>query len=250
MPALALATMLLLSWAVPIGALVADLGVHDIETAIRTYSFDLIGSLVASSVAGVVVVWISIAVWRHNTCRHVALLWAIVFGALPGALIGESLIAAYNRAGFELVYSHWPILSLGYIARFAWVGLCLAGALHRHVDQSLLDQAASDGASDGAVMRHIILPIHWPTLAAAAGLVTILGVAELPVASMVRPPGLSPISLVIIEKFHRYEDGLLIALSLALVVFGTLAAACWVQASYRHQKLTGPSFPSIPDAPA
>ncbi len=238
-PTLALALMLLLSWGLPIAALVADLSAGDIETAIRTYSHDVIGSLAVSSFAGVIVVWIAVAVWRYHTCRRVAMLWAITFGALPGALIGESLIAAYNRAGFEIVYAYWPILAIGYVARFAWVGLCLAGALHRYVAQSLIDQAVTDGASGGAVMRHVVLPIHWSALATAAGLVTVLSVAELPVSSMVRPPGLAPISLVIIEKFHRYEDGLLITLSLALVAIGTLAAACWALAERRRQKLTG-----------
>jgi len=106
MPALAVAAMFVLSWGVPIGALVGDATLHDFDTAIRTYSFDMFGSLGAAVVAGIIVVWIALVAWPHTACRRLALMSAIAFGALPGALIGEALIAAYNRAGLDPEFEH------------------------------------------------------------------------------------------------------------------------------------------------
>ncbi len=221
------AVMFLVSWGVPIGALVVKLGSEDLERALRTYWFDLLATVGVAAGGGLVVVLLAVGVWHVRWMRLSFLAWAVVWGVLPGALVGESLIAAYNKPALVSVYAHWPILLMGHVARFAWIGLAVAAALHRRTDPALLDQAATDGAGAGDRLRYVILPTHWPMLAAAAGLVTVLGVAELPVTAMIRPPGFSPISLVIVEKFHRFEDGLLIALSLSLVALGLAAAVTW-----------------------
>jgi len=221
------AVMFLVSWGVPIVALVVKLSSADPGRALRTYWFDLIATVGVAMGAGVVVVLLAVGVWQVRWMRLSFLAWAVVWGVLPGAVVGESLVAAYNRPGLNPLYAHWPILLMGYVARFGWIGLAVAAALHRRTDPSLLDQAASDGAGASQRLRYIIMPTHWPMLTAAAGLVTVLSVAELPVTQMIRPPGFSPISLVIVEKFHRFEDGLLIALSLSLVALGLCAAVGW-----------------------
>jgi len=230
------AVLFLFSWGVPIAALSAKVSSTDLERALRTYWFDLLATVGVAMGGGVVVVLLAVGAWHVRWMRLAFLAWAVVWGVLPGAVVGESLIAAYNKPGLDSVYAHWPILLIGYVARFGWIGLAVTTALRRRTDPSLLDQAATDGAGTGQRLRHVILPTHWPMLAAAAGLVTVLSVAELPVTQMVRPPGYSPISLVIIEKFHRFEDGLLVALSLSLVALGLAAAVAWSWAARRQRR--------------
>ena len=50
-----------------------------------------------------------------------------------------------------------------------------------------------------------------------------LSIAEVPTSSLLRVPGPAPIAHIIIEKFHRFEYGMLISLSLWLV-FASLVA--------------------------
>lgn len=239
MPVVTLATMLSVSWIVPLGVLVMEIGTNDVRVGLRTYAPDMIGSLVAGLVAGVVVIGIAVGSWTSPKWHRVLLFLAIIFGALPGALVGEGIVAAYNRSGLNGIYSSWAILSIAYVARFAWVGLCVAGILRHQTSASLAEQADTDGATPGRIVRHIVLALHGPALCAGIGLVTILGTSEVPTASMVRPPGLAPVSLVIIEKFHRFEDGLMITLCLALVVLGVVSAGLWALLAHRSQKITG-----------
>jgi len=227
------AAMFVLAWCVPITALAVKLTTADVERALRTYWYDLLATVGVAVLSGAVVIVVAVGTWQLRRARLVLLVWAMIWGAVPGAVVGESLIAAYNKPLMEWVYAGWPILMLGYVARFGWIGLAVATALHRRTDPSLLDQSATDGAGTGHSLRYVILPTHWPMLAAAAGLVAVLAIAELPVTAMIRPPGLAPISTVIIEKFHRFEDGLLIALSLSLVAVGLVVAAAWTWAVRR-----------------
>ena len=64
----------------------------------------------------------------------------------------------------------------------------------------------------------------------AAGVIAALAVAELPTTALTRVPSFAPIAHVIIEKFHRFEDGMLVSLSFCLVGFTLvvilLLAAC------------------------
>lgn len=237
-PGLTLTGMLLVSWFVPVGVLVTDIGLDDVRVGLRTYAPDMVGSLVASLTAGLVVVTIAVGVWSSSTWHRAVLIVAMIFGALPGALVGEGIVAAYNRPGLDGLYSHWVILSVGNVARFSWVGLCVTGALRRRTSASLVEQARTDGATAGRIVRHVALAVHGPTLLAAVGLVMILSISEVPTASMLRPPGLAPISLVIIEKFHRFEDGLMITLSLTLVALGVVSGGLWALLTHRLQKIT------------
>jgi iron(III) transport system permease protein len=209
--------MFMLTWAAPVAALSVKLTAHDVHNAVTTYSYEIPASIGVALAAGAVVFVIALSTWQTPRLRKVILVWAVIWGIVPGAVVGESLIAGYDRALLMPVYGHGAILVLGYVARFAWVGLAAAGALHHRTDRTLLELAAVDGATRAQRLWRVILPVHGPLLAAASGLVTALAVAELPVSTMIRPPGLNPIAAIIIEKFHRFEYGLLIALCLVLV---------------------------------
>jgi len=225
--------LFLVTWAVPVVALCLKMTPDDINNALRTYAFDVAASIGLAACAGVIVFAIALGTWQTPTLRRIMLAWSVVWGIVPGALVGESLVAGYNNALLMPVYAHGTILVLGYVARFAWVGLALATALHGRADAAMLDQVAVDGASPGQRLRYVILPVHGPLLAAASGLGTVLAVAELPVSTMIRPPGLTPVSLIIVEKFHRFEDGLLIALSLTLVGLALVVTAVWTFSAHR-----------------
>ena len=67
---------------------------------------------------------------------------------------------------------------------------------------------------------------------------TALAVGDLATSSLVRVPDFNPIAHVIVEKFHRREDDMLVCLSLSLVAAslpGALLAAWASTRSVRTQ---------------
>jgi ABC-type Fe3+ transport system permease subunit len=146
---------------------------------------------------------------------------------------GEALVAAYNGPRLAWAYDQWPIVALAYVARFGWLG-ALAGCLvGRDLRGGLGAQASVDGAGRTAGMFYISLPRHAALLGGIGMTVLALSLAEVASTSMVRVPAFSPISQVIIEKFHRFEDDMLISLSFVLIAASVLGAVLVARAGRR-----------------
>jgi ABC-type Fe3+ transport system permease subunit len=207
-----------ISWLLPIGVLVAKLGsISKMLEAFQTYKVHLFMSLAVAGVSGLGAVWMGVGLQAIRPLRTIGTIWAVAFGALPGALIGEALVAAYNHEAMWWLYDSWPIVALCYVSRFGWIGVLAGMLVSESSARELIDQARTDGATGIAVWRHVRLPLYWPALLCAAGIVAVMALADVAASSPVRVPGFSPIAHVIIEKFHRFEDGMLISLSLWLI---------------------------------
>jgi len=189
----------------------------------RVYRGELMESLGVSLAAGVMAVAMGVGLAMGSAGRNVATALALAFGILPGALVGEALVAAYLRVG--ILYDYWPIVVLSYVARFGWVGT-LAGLLAmRSVHRDLVQQARTDGADELNVDARIRLWPNWPVLAGGVCIVAAFSLADVTAVSLVRVPSIGTISLTLIEKMHRFEEGMLVSLSLWLVAAALPAAA-------------------------
>ena len=208
---------------VPTVALAADLeSASVIGTAIRTYHGELLGSLAVTGSSGAIVVGMGVCVAAVRRLRRPVLLWTIAFGALPGALVGEAILSAYQNV--PAIYNHWWIIILGFVARFGWIGVSAMMLALRAAPEELDWQARTDGADEAGVSLHIHAVLSWPTLLFGACLVAALSLSELPTSTLVRVPSLRLIAQTLMEKFHRFEDDMLISLSLCLVM-ATVPAA-------------------------
>ncbi len=217
--ALALVCCFAVSWLWPVGTLTAKMvSEHALVETLTLYSRDLLWSLVLSILAGILSIVMGVGLVWGPAGRRVALSWTVVCGALPGAVIGAALIAAYNNPASGWVYDHWPIVVLSYVARFGWVGVATAWMIRQSVRRDLLDQALVDGADDGFAWGFVQVPMYWPTLLCGVAVVAALSLADVSASSLVRVPDFNPVAHILIEKFHRFEDGMLISLSLLLVV--------------------------------
>ena len=219
------------SWLIPVGALTIKLAsLAAMAEAVQTYGRDLGWSLLLGAGAGIVTAVAGLAIMAESRFRGVMLFWALAFGALPGALVGESLVAAYNFPATAWLYDHWPVVALSYVARFAWVGMAAGYLVMRTTSPLLEDQAGTDGAGSSERLAGIYFPLGVPVLLCASAIVMALSLGETEASAMVRVPSFSPISHVLIEKFHRFEYGMLVSLSLwlvaaAIVPAGLLAVA-------------------------
>ncbi len=217
-------------WALPVIVLIKPLTAQVFGESVRTYWMDLAASISVASAAAVLIMLLGFGFSSSGRSHKSLLFVALLFGALPGAVIGQALVAAYNRPPLEWLYDHWPILSLAYVARYAWIGLLVCGFAASSKENTAAEQARIDGASEWQVVRFILWPQHRPLLLGISAIIITLGIGDVATSSLVRVPGYSPVALLILDKFHQFQDGMLISLSLMLVGISALGAGviAWV----------------------
>ena len=218
----------------PVGSLVAGLrSANEMSRAVGTYGGALLGSAGLVLLGGLAVVLMGVGVTTLPRMRRAALVWALVFGALPGALVGEAVLCAYRVV--PVVYDHWSLVLVGYVARFGWVGLVVAWLAERSAPVDLVDQVRVDGGDEAAATLHVRVAASWPVLLFAVALVGALSLAEIAATSLLQVPGLGLVAHILLEKFHRPEGGMLNALSLWLVL-GAFPAAVMLAVALRRTR--------------
>ncbi len=181
----------------------------------RTYHTELGQSIGVALGAGLVAVVMGVMLGVAGRWRGAILVLTLLFGALPAALVGEAVLVAYQPVG--LIYNHWPLLVIGYAARFGWIGLLTAWLAGATVGTDTVAQARTDGAGESSILLRLAYVPNLPLLLCGVAVVAAFSLADVAVSSLLQVPSIAPISLKLIEKFHRFEDGMLVALSLWLV---------------------------------
>lgn len=205
--------------AAPMIALTARFGSWEaIAETVRVYGSDILWTLAAAGAAGVLSVWMGLAVAAGRRGSVTLMALSVVLGACPGAAVGVALAAAYNHAATGWVYDGAGILVLCLVARFGWIGILAGMVVARGMGRQLVEQAMVDGATRGGAVVRMAVGAHWPMLLAAGAAVAALGVAELAASTVVRPVTFAPVAQVVIEKFHRFEYGVMFALCALLVI--------------------------------
>lgn len=198
-----------------------------------TYGRDLAWSVGVAGMAGVLGVVMGLAVAAEGRgWAGVAIGAGVVFGAIPGAVVGVALAAAYNHAATGWVYDHFGIVVLCHVARFGWIGMIAGWVAVRGGGDALVGQAMVDGMGRVAARRWLAVCVHWPVLAAGGAMIAALALGELPASTVVRVPTFAPVAHLMVEKFHRFEHGMLFALS-ALTVLSAGAAGMAALAARR-----------------
>ena len=205
------------SFMLPVGWLVFDASSFEaLRRSFEVYQTDMVWSLGLALAGGTCAVVMGMGVTALGRWGNVGLAWAVLSGALPGALIGAALVAGYQAV--PVVYDYAPIIVLAYVARYGWIGVLVAWLARRASTVELRAQAESDGAGSLDRLTCLDWPLAWPTLVGGVGVVTALSLGEVAATALVRVPALRLCAHVIIEKFHRLEDDMLIALSLWLML--------------------------------
>lgn len=200
----------------------------DMAAALETYGDELSGTVLVCLFSGILVTATGIAVVTGGRLRIPALVLAMLPGVVPGALTGEAVLAAYQPVGWFYsvwpiadvgwwIYNHWPIVAIGLAARFSWIGVLAAWLATKSASRDLSSQASVDGAGDriGGVLMPLIA--QWPTLLCGALLASAMAASEVAVVSLLQVPTLPMLSGILMEKFHRFETGMLVSLSLWMV---------------------------------
>lgn len=215
MPTLLAALVLLITVAVPIGAMILRHQRSFDAPLIWRQSGDLVlGSLFIAALTGVAAV--AIALWALVRRPRLAVVLALASFLIGGQLLAIALIRVYNRQHLGWVYNAPPIIVMAYLGRFAWLALIAALATWTRPWRLLRQQAQLDGATDTAILWRVVLPLAWPIVVAAGMLVLVLSLTEVPatvLAAPFRPPQIIP---MLMTWVHTLESDPMIESSLLL----------------------------------
>jgi ABC-type spermidine/putrescine transport system permease subunit II len=87
----------------------------------------------------------------------------------------------------------------------------------RDMNRSLVDAARADGASAADIAIHLRLIPWWPLLLVVVLITAAFALADPATGVLLSVPSVHPLAQIIIEKFHRFEDAMLVSLSLTLL---------------------------------
>jgi ABC-type Fe3+ transport system permease subunit len=213
LPTLIVAGVVITSVGVPLIALVrwSTIG-SDLYETVTTYHSEILGTFAVCGLSGVVAAAIGLTVTLYQRCRAIGIITLVVIGIVPGALVGEAVLAAYQR--FPAVYDHWTIVVIALAGRYAWIGALASWIAISSIPRDELDATRIDGAANPIVTH---LWVQWPVLLAGAFLAAAMAMSDVDTVAMVQVPTLRMVATIIIEKFHRFETGALVSLSIAMV---------------------------------
>jgi len=153
---------------------------------------------------------------------------AVLGFVTPAAVIGVGLVETWNRASTAWVYGSLAIVVLGFVARYAAVGMRTCASVVSSTPLRLEETAAVAGASYVRRMTRIVLPLHARGFLAAWLLVLAFCLRDLESAILVYPPGREPLTVRIFTLEANGPEPVVAALActhMALVagVLGLLA---------------------------
>jgi iron(III) transport system permease protein len=156
-------------------------------------------SLLSSSCAATLIVGLGLVV-GHGAARRfrgaAALDAASVLAFVaPAALLGIGLMVLWNRPSLRGIYGSAAILIIGYVARYAVVGVRTIGALVAQTPLQLEEAAAASGAGYWRRLARILVPIHARGLAMAWLLALVFCLRDVELAVLYYPPGVQPLTV-------------------------------------------------------
>jgi iron(III) transport system permease protein len=158
-----------------------------------------LNSVVASSLAAVLAVAAAIPVAvlavRHRS-RIGAFVERVTYAgfALPGIVIGLAFVFVAARY-LPWIYQTLALLLIAYLVRFAPEALGITRSSLLAVSPRLEEVARTLGRRPAAVLRDVTLPIVRPGLAAAAALVFLTAMKELPITILLAPTGFDTLAI-------------------------------------------------------
>ncbi|RLD54950.1 MAG: hypothetical protein DRJ05_13770 [Bacteroidetes bacterium] len=137
--------------------------------------------------------------------------------AIPSTIFGISLIKFYNHPFFNLIYSGYAIILIGYIGKFTFISTKLIGNAIKQIPYSLEEAAQIEGVGYYRRLQKIILPLILPALFVAGIINFIFFLGELGTTIMLYPPGTEIMPIKVFTIMANSPQSL--TSSMTLIVF-------------------------------
>jgi iron(III) transport system permease protein len=183
-------------------------------------------SLSSSGVAATAIVGLGLVV-GHAAARRLpgaAVLdaAAVLSFVAPAAVLGIGMIGFWNRPGLQWVYGTSGMLVVGYVARYAVVGVRTIGSLVAQTPLHVEGAAAAVGAGFWRRLTRILLPLHARGIGFAWLLALVFCLRDLELAVLYYPPGGEPLTVRLFTLEANGPEPVVAALA---VVHVTMTAA-------------------------
>lgn len=226
-----LAWSIALAGVVPICALVLQAamnsGFSDLASSVgRAPWTSLSTALLAALLISPASVVIGHAVARGS--RGAAALDAIAMLAFltPGTVLGVGLIEVWAGPETRMVYGSVVILAIGYVARYAAIGIRATHAVMLQSPPDLEEAAATVGAGYWQRLTRIVVPANARGIVVAALLATVFCLRDFETAVLYYPPGREPMTVRIFTLEANGAPAVIAALASTQVLL--TAAVCAV----------------------
>lgn len=191
-------------------------------------------SLASSAVAATFIVAIGLVV-GHAAARRVRGAGAIDALAVlafvaPAAVLGVGLIGLWNRPALQWVYGGTGILVVGFVARYAVIGVRTIGTLVAQTPPHVEEAAAAAGAGFWRRLGGILVPLHARGIGFAWLLALVFCLRDLELAVLYYPPGGEPLPVRLFTLEANGPESVVAALAVVQVAMtaAVLAAGGFV----------------------
>ena len=154
---------------------------------------------------------------------------AVLAFVTPASVLGVGLIAVWNRPATRGLYASVAILVIGYIARYAVVGIRAVASVVLQSPLHFEQAAAAAGARFWRRLIRIIFPVNLRGVAAGWLLAMVFCLRDFETAVLYYPPGREPLSVRIFTLEANGPPPVVAALAVAHVLMTALVLLAGVQ---------------------
>ncbi|MEI2604965.1 iron ABC transporter permease [Erwinia aphidicola] len=206
----------------------------DALAAIST-SFGLaLGAALITGLLGFLAAWLVVV----RRIRGAAVIDALSLlpAALPGVVVGVGLILLWNQPFWPVTpYNSWAILLISYCCLLLPWPVRYVGSALKQLGGNLEPAARVHGASSLQALRHIVLPLVFPSLLAAMLMVFAIASRELVTSLLLAPAGMQTVSIFIWRQFEQGSVGQGMAMA-SIAIFSGLLLMLSALAMMQHRE--------------
>jgi len=186
----------------------------------KDFAFTLSVACAAAALASALAVLAAAGHWtKGRGWRNALLAAALAAFLLPAVGIG---LAVKGISQWRFVPPAFGDSAAAYVyalaARFIAVPLVLSAMAMSRIDRAYAHLVEVSGARGSRALFTVGVPLALPAAIAGGVMAIVLGVAELPIAMLVAPPGRPPISVDLFNLMHYARQGEAFAAALAMML--------------------------------
>lgn len=208
---------------------------HGDALAALSTSFGLaLGAALITGLLGFLAAWLVVV----RRIRGAAVIDALSLlpAALPGVVVGVGLILLWNQPFWPVTpYNSWAILLISYCCLLLPWPVRYVGSALKQLGGNLEPAARVHDASSLQALRHIVLPLVFPSLLAAMLMVFAIASRELVTSLLLAPAGMQTVSIFIWRQFEQGSVGQGMAMA-SIAIFSGLLLMLSALAMMQHRE--------------
>jgi iron(III) transport system permease protein len=212
----------------PVGGMILQAGgVASYAAAVRGAASSIMESVWTAACAAPVVLVVGLMlaylVERSGRIRRNALdSGLLLLFAVPGTVLGVSLILFWNRPGRTGIYASVLILLIGYVGHYVPVAARVSGVGLQALPAGIEDAARIAGVSWTRMVRRVLVPMLAPALVGAWVLAFVFCLRDFDLVMTIHPPGVETLPVRVYTLMANSPGSVTAELGVVMVM---LAAA-------------------------